>query len=392
MKPVARGCSSDLSKADDGSNRFAKEFEGAAVIGQGNFAVVYRARNRIDKQEYAIKKTKNALMRGTTHRDCILQEALALAAVAHECPYIVGYFGAWIEDDRLFIQTELCDESLKDSMISLRKSRPHDPRLSSKELAGVLRDVSKGLCVLHAKNLVHLDIKPENVLVKRLTPSPSRDSATSSRVYKIADLGLATAAMNSNCDEISEGDSRYLARELLQGDFSDLTKADVFSLGLMSYELATNPKGLPCNGEEWHQLRQGNLQVNFCDQLSPELIALIQKLIHPVAAQRPPCSDVLEDPVVGRGEVVEALQQQVRQSTERAQAAEKKAASYWSELMHLKRQELCREGHDDDEAALLFSRLSKLDEKEQPQDAVQRSPRLARANSAPSERASISWT
>merc|ERR1719171_1835251 len=130
-----------------------------------------------------------------------------------------------------------------------------------------------GLSVLHTKNLVHLDVKPENVLVKELVPTPARQGGPS-KIHKIADLGLATAAIGSGCDEISEGDSRYLAREVLRGDFSNLTKADVFSLGLLCYELATNPKELPCNGAEWHQLRDGHLERAFVGHLSPAVLAL----------------------------------------------------------------------------------------------------------------------
>merc|ERR1719486_1645792 len=128
-----------------------------------------------------------------------------------------------------------------------------------------------GLSVLHTKNLVHLDVKPENVLVKQVLATPSRPGM-SSKIHKIADLGLATAAIGSGCDEISEGDSRYLAREVLRGDFANLTKADVFSLGLLCYELATNPKELPCNGDEWHRLREGIIEEHLVSQLPPAMI------------------------------------------------------------------------------------------------------------------------
>lgn len=338
-----------------GGNRFAEDFEDARVIGSGSFAVVYRARNRIDKQEYAIKKTKKTLGRSERRRE-ILQEALALASVAIDspCPYIVRYFASWVEDERLFIQTELCDGSLKDWMLKLRQTRPHDPRLDQGQLSFVIRDVCSGLAVLHAKNLVHLDVKPENILVKHLLPSPCRGVGDPSKIHKIADLGLATAAMGSGCDEINEGDSRYLAREVLQGNFSDLTKADVFSLGLTCYELATNPKELPCNGEEWHRLRDGCIADCFASQLSPPMIALIRCMVHPEQAERPPCVKVLEHDAISQlrpGELpagmVQELQSQLRRQTEAAEleqrrraSAEEKADRYWTELLHMKRQAL----------------------------------------------------
>mmetsp|Transcript_56104 Transcript_56104/g.180052 ORF Transcript_56104/g.180052 Transcript_56104/m.180052 type:complete len:577 (+) Transcript_56104:3-1733(+) len=348
-----------FSDGHDGVDRFAREFEEVRVVGSGHFSVVYRARNRVDKQEYAIKKTKKPLARGADRRQEVLQEALALASVAIESPspYIVRYFGSWIEDERLFIQTELCDGSLKDSLVNLRRVRPHDPRLGEHELSAVIRDCCMGLAVLHGKNLVHLDVKPENVLVKRVLASPNREHASASKIHKIADLGLAAAAIGSGCDEISEGDSRYLAREVLRGDFADLTKADVFSLGLMCYELATNPKELPCNGEEWHRLRDGHLERQFADHLPPALLALVSRMVCPSTTERPPCLEVLKDPAVRPDElsgedsaVVEALQQQLRRVEQKVATAERKMATaeekadrYWSELLHMKRQEMLRE-------------------------------------------------
>lgn len=356
---------------DDGYDRFAREFENAKVVGSGCFSVVLRARNRVDKQEYAIKKTKNPLARGTKRRAEMLQEALALASVAIEnpCQYIVRYFSSWIEDERLFIQTELCDGSVTDLMVSLRRIRPHDPRFTDAELSAVMSDVCKGLQVLHGKNLVHLDVKPDNILTKRAIASPSR--ARTATVHKIADLGLATAAIGSGYDEISEGDSRYLARELLKGDLSDLKKADVFSLGLMCYELATNPKGLPCGGDEWQRLRDGHLEVAFANQLSSPMLELMVSMVRPIAANRPSCTEMLNSGVLasqasagGDPSLVESLQNELRQRTEAAEqerkmrtdaeqqvasaeqkmvSAEEKADRYWSELLHMKREEMLRE-------------------------------------------------
>lgn len=345
----------------EGGNRFHEDFEDSRVIGSGSFAVVYRARNKIDKQEYAIKKTKKTLGRSARRQE-MLQEALALASVAIDspCPYIVRYFASWVEDERLFIQTELCEGSLKDCMLELRQTRPHDPRLSQEQLSLVIRDVCSGLAVLHAKNMVHLDVKPENILVKHLVATSSPNCGAS-KIHKIADLGLATAAMGSGCDEINEGDSRYLARELLQGNFSDLTKADVFSLGVTCYELATNPKELPCNGEEWHRLRDGCIEDCFANHLSPSTLSLIRCMVHPVAAERPPCVEVLEHEAISllrpkeiqaSADVVQELQCQLRRQTEAAEreqrrraSAEEKADRYWSELLHMKRQALT--GMDD---------------------------------------------
>merc|ERR1712060_990225 len=97
------------------------------------------------------------------------------------------------------------------------------------------------------------------------------------------------------------------------------------------------------------------------DQLSSRMFALIQSMLQPVASERPPCVEILKDPLVNLeqkdGAFVQDLQQQLRQTTEVAEherklranaeqkmaSAEEKADRYWSELLHMKRLEMLRE-------------------------------------------------
>ena len=78
------------------------------------------------------------------------------------------------------------------------------------------------------------------------TPSPRL-------VYKLGDLGHVTSVEKPR---LQDGDSRYMAPELLRDDASDLARADVFSLGLSLYELARHVP-LPKNDDEWQALRAG---------------------------------------------------------------------------------------------------------------------------------------
>jgi wee1-like protein kinase len=91
-----------------------------------------------------------------------------------------------------------------------------------------------------------MDIKPENIYI------------TSQGRYKIGDMGLVSSTLNR--DNLSEGDARYLAPELL-GDTEkiQLEKCDIFALGATLYELARQSP-LPPNGTEWHEIRNGKLQ------------------------------------------------------------------------------------------------------------------------------------
>jgi serine/threonine protein kinase len=110
--------------------------------------------------------------------------------------------------------------------------------------------VSTVVTTLHDLGFVHLDIKPDNILLARLK------SADGEKCYKLGDYGLATKADGSW--PIDEGDRRYCSKELMAGSRADLRAADVFSLGLTVYELASQTE-LPNDGPEYTCLREGKL-------------------------------------------------------------------------------------------------------------------------------------
>lgn len=316
--------------------RFARDFGDIKNIGDGNFSTVYRARNRLDNHEYAVKQT-TPISPGTQSNELVEIVALAAMAAADSgCVNIVRYFSSWIEDNRLHIQTELCKCSLRNMMVRRAGKQPLNPQYSETDMFQVLGDVANGLSALHERNYVHMDIKPDNILL-----SHGQRLGGAEHIYKIADLGLATAAMRSGCDGITEGDSRYLSREVLKGDLSQLPRADVFSLGLVCYELLTNPRPLAASGDEWQQMRDGHFKE--LPALEPSCWELLMKMMHPVASKRPSCKEILENPSVAP--VDRQLQQERLQRLEAEAAAARsreQAKEYFSEMMSMKKQELLR--------------------------------------------------
>jgi len=240
---------------------------------------VMKCQSKIDNTIYAIKKTRrkiNARNKGQT-----LNEAFALASLTslEDNPHIVRYYHSWVEDDRLYVVMEYCPRSLKE----MRKNQGH---FSESDLRKVLRDICLGLKYLHKQNIIHLDIKPENIL------------CSTTNKYKIADLGQSRLVSGQKSDDIQEGDGRYVAPELLM-DFTDpdyrpdYFKADIFSLGMTLYELATNSDS-PNTGDEFHQLRNGIFEkLDNLNGVSNFLKNIIKRMLNRDPTNRPTAQELL---------------------------------------------------------------------------------------------------
>ena len=138
--------------------------------------------------------------------------------------------------------------------------------------------------------------------------------------YKLGDWGLVTKA--SALKDAEEGDSRYMSLELLSGDSTDLTKSDIFSLGITMYELCLG-RPLPMNGDEWQDLRAGRLAA--LPETSRELVNLIQQMMNPVAELRPSASDLLKHPQLLSDEQKALIEERTKVATAKLQLAAQEA-------------------------------------------------------------------
>jgi len=246
------------------SHRFQSDFDVIATIGIGSFGKVYQAMSKLDGCMYAIKATHRKA-KSESSKARMLKEVYALAALMeHNDPaifHIVRYHQAWMEESRLFIQTELCTSTLAQEIGQMTTERKYK----------LLREVLLALEFLHRNKMVHFDIKPENIFVKE-------------GKYKLGDFGLAS---KSTIKDVEEGDSRYMPYELLSGDLSDLTKCDIFSLGATLYETCTKP--LPSSGPQWHDIR------NFVlEKFTPhDLFLIIQEMLDKNPNNRPSAKELL---------------------------------------------------------------------------------------------------
>ncbi|KAM9753222.1 wee1-like protein kinase 2 isoform 1-T1 [Menidia menidia] len=293
-------------------SRYESEFLELECIGVGEFGAVYKCVKRLDGCLYAIKRSRRPLA-GSANEQLALKEVYAHAVLGHH-PHVVRYYSAWAEDDHMIIQNEYCDGGSLGDVIVKKEARGE--LLREAELKDLLTQVSMGLKYIHSSGLVHLDIKPSNIFICQSTgrnPASDEDeeddddvNPSAGVIYKIGDLGHVTS---SSRPEVEEGDSRFLASEVLHEDFRHLPKADIFALGLTVLLAAGSPP-LPQNGDQWHSIRAGNLP-ELPQELSPSFRGLLQSLLDPDPTSRPSARELCKHPVL-REKRTERLADQLR--------------------------------------------------------------------------------
>ncbi|XP_072015834.1 wee1-like protein kinase 1-A isoform X2 [Amphiura filiformis] len=292
-------------------SRYDEEFVEVCKVGSGEFGSVFKCINKLDGCLYAIKKSKRPIA-GSAFEQMALNEVYAHAVLGTDI-HVVRYFSAWAEGGHMLIQNEFCNGgSLADA---IQEHRQTGVSFTETELKQLLLQLAQGLHFIHSQGLVHMDIKPGNIFITNkdgLSPTnspanqmeyevdesgdglssiPGRNK-TFGPIYKIGDLGLVTSIANP---KVEEGDVRFLPNEILQEDYSNLPKGDIFSLALTVY-VAGGSEELPKNGEIWHSIRQGLLP--DLPNYSKELNNLLKAMVNPEACERPSALNVIQHPVV----------------------------------------------------------------------------------------------
>lgn len=269
-------CVLDSPHYDSGSSQsyFEQCFQVCEKLGEGSFGEVYRVRSRDDGKMYAIKKSCRPF-RGEFDRRQKLAEVEKHERLPQH-PNCVQFYKAWEERHLLYIQTELC-------RMSLSEYADLHGKVPEQRIWHMLIDLVKGLKHLHDHQLCHLDIKPANIFL-------GNDEFT----CKMGDFGLCSNVEQGFVDAM-EGDAKYLAPELMCHQFGK--PADIFSLGISLLELACDVE-LPSGGETWHCLRKGCIPPHLMKDLSPSLVHLLSRMMHPEPDLRPTVDEILADPAM----------------------------------------------------------------------------------------------
>jgi len=194
-------------------------YEILAELGRGGMGVVSRARDLRLGRVVALKRLPDNLRNHPKAVQLFLREARSAAALNH--PNIVTIYDAGQEDGILYITMELLEGT---PLQEILKSRG---RLTVRDTARLGIQIAKGLQYAHEHQIIHRDIKTGNLFF------------TSSKKVKIMDFGLAKMVQEVRREAtVIGGTPYYMAPEQSLGDAVD-HRADLYSLGITLFELAT---------------------------------------------------------------------------------------------------------------------------------------------------------
>ncbi len=198
------------------------------LIGGGGMANVYLAHDMILDREVAIKMLRLDFANEDEFIKRFQREAQSATSLAH--PNIVSIYDVGEESDLYYIVMEYVD-----GMTLKQYIQQHSP-ISVETALDILTQLTAAISHAHQNNIVHRDIKPQNILIDSLGN------------VKITDFGIAMALSATSITQTNSvlGSVHYLSPEQARGGMAN-KKSDIYSLGIVMFELLTGR--LPFSGE-----------------------------------------------------------------------------------------------------------------------------------------------
>lgn len=222
------------------------EYQLLRLIGRGGMGAVYLARDK-NLGRYAALKLMNAVIAGDQgYLTRFRQEAQRLAQLSH--PFIVHLYGFGEHEGQLwmamqFVASSFEDDGQPEGMDLGRKLRMG---ISDAEMLNVLRNIAKALDYIHARGVVHRDLKPGNILLDH-----------SGEAY-LADFGLAKLYQGSAPSSAAMGTPDYMSPEQCVARLVG-PPTDVYALGVIAYQWLA--KRLPFEGDTPVAIAMQHVQV-----------------------------------------------------------------------------------------------------------------------------------
>ena len=228
-------------------------------IGTGGMATVYRGQDEVLGRTVAIKTMLPQYATDPSFAARFKQEAQAAAAL--QSPYIVSVYDWGKDGDTYYIIMEYLRGT------DLKSGIKKHGALDCKKVAQIGSQIAQALSVAHRHDIIHRDIKPQNIMVQ-----PDGN-------IKVMDFGIARAK-NSHLTQDNSvlGTAHYVSPEQTQGKELGPT-TDIYSLGIVMYEAATGQ--VPFQGDDaiTVALKQVNEQPKPPSQLNPAVDPSLESII-----------------------------------------------------------------------------------------------------------------
>ncbi|KAJ8252807.1 hypothetical protein GJAV_G00205840 [Gymnothorax javanicus] len=257
-------------------------FQITSEIGRGKFAVVKKCIEKATGKEFAAKFLRKR-RRGRDCRAEIVHEMAVLEA-ARNNPRVVNLHAAFETDHDIVLLLEYAaGGEIFDHCVS-------DEPLPERQITRLIRQMLEGIHLLHQCSVVHLDLKPQNILLTSLYPLGD---------VKLVDFGLARRL--GTIGELREilGTPEYVAPEIL--NYEPITTAtDLWSVGVIAYMLVIGES--PFLGEDKQEtfLNVSQVNVDYCkeafSQVSELAVDFIRKLLVKSPEDRPSAAECLAHP------------------------------------------------------------------------------------------------
>src|SRR2546425_6386992 len=202
------------------------EFTVGPLLGEGGFAAVFRARDNSLNRDVAVKVLDVELAPSPNVAERFLREAQTVARLEH--PHIVPIYKVGRQAEVFYIIMRCIDGP------SLGDLLERHEKLSIGDAARIARQVADALAYAHAHDIVHRDIKPDNVLLDK------------SGHVLVTDFGIAKAAQAAQAatpgtsqltsEGMIIGTPQYMSPEQAAGDMLD-GRSDIYSLGIVLYQM-----------------------------------------------------------------------------------------------------------------------------------------------------------
>lgn len=210
-------------------NVLGNRYEIVEIVGIGGMAVVYKGKDNVLNRLVAIKVLKQEFNSDEEFVKKFQKESQAAASLSH--PNIVNVFDVGYSEDVHYIVMELVNgNTLRDYLNNMHGF------MKEEAIINIGLQIASALSQAHQNDIVHRDIKSQNILINE------------NGSVKVADFGIARAATSATIVNTKEviGSVHYSSPEQARGGIVD-ARSDIYSLGILLYELAT--KTLPFEGD-----------------------------------------------------------------------------------------------------------------------------------------------